>query len=151
MIFVDSTGNRWPQRLKDNNTSNVITFQLFACNGIKNGRLNTEEGSHGAGLGLDSARERWNNDQPSLRLLASVQHQWTSQHMYNLRESIHNRALPLSDVFVVPFPASGLMGSPTLLRSHRLLSSVRRSGSVRFFAPKTGNRGPQPVQDQPRY
>ena len=31
------------------------------------------------------------------------------------------------------------------------LYSVRRSGSVRFFAPKTGNRGPQPVQDQPRY
>ena len=30
-------------------------------------------------------------------------------------------------------------------------ASVRRSGSVRFFAPKTGNRGPQPVQDQPRY
>ena len=30
-------------------------------------------------------------------------------------------------------------------------TSVRRSGSVRFFAPKTGNRGPQPVQDQPRY
>ena len=29
--------------------------------------------------------------------------------------------------------------------------SVRRSGSVRFFAPKTGNRGPQPVQDRPRY
>jgi hypothetical protein len=30
-------------------------------------------------------------------------------------------------------------------------SSVLRSGSVRFFAPKTRNRGPQPVQDQPRY
>jgi hypothetical protein len=30
-------------------------------------------------------------------------------------------------------------------------SSVLRSGSVRFFAPKTRNRGPQPVQDRPRY
>jgi hypothetical protein len=29
--------------------------------------------------------------------------------------------------------------------------SVLRSGSVRFFAPKTCNRGPQPVQDRPRY
>jgi hypothetical protein len=29
--------------------------------------------------------------------------------------------------------------------------SVLRSGSVRFFAPKTRNRGLQPVQDQPRY
>jgi hypothetical protein len=29
--------------------------------------------------------------------------------------------------------------------------SVLRSGSVRFFAPKTRNRGPQPVQDRPRY
>jgi hypothetical protein len=32
-----------------------------------------------------------------------------------------------------------------------LLPSVLRSGSVRFFAPKTRNRGPQPVQDRPRY
>jgi hypothetical protein len=31
------------------------------------------------------------------------------------------------------------------------LSSVLRSSSVRFFAPKTRNRGPQPVQDRPRY
>jgi hypothetical protein len=30
-------------------------------------------------------------------------------------------------------------------------ASVLRSGSVRFFAPKTRNRGPQPVQDRPRY
>jgi hypothetical protein len=30
-------------------------------------------------------------------------------------------------------------------------TSVLRSGSVRFFAPKTRNRGPQPVQDRPRY
>jgi hypothetical protein len=29
--------------------------------------------------------------------------------------------------------------------------SVLRSGSVRFFAPKMRNRGPQPVQDRPRY
>jgi hypothetical protein len=29
--------------------------------------------------------------------------------------------------------------------------SVLRSGSVRFFAPKTRNCGPQPVQDRPRY
>jgi hypothetical protein len=29
--------------------------------------------------------------------------------------------------------------------------SVLRSGSVRFFAPKTRNRGPQLVQDRPRY
>jgi hypothetical protein len=29
----------------------------------------------------------------------------------------------------------------------RLVASVLRSGSVRFFAPKTHNRGPQPVQD----
>ena len=29
--------------------------------------------------------------------------------------------------------------------------SVRRSSSVQFFAPKTGNRGPRLVQDQPRY
>jgi len=26
-----------------------------------------------------------------------------------------------------------------------LMCSVRKSGSVRFFAPKTGNCGPQPV------
>jgi hypothetical protein len=30
-------------------------------------------------------------------------------------------------------------------------TSVLRSGSVRFFAPKTRNRRPQPVQDRPRY
>jgi hypothetical protein len=31
------------------------------------------------------------------------------------------------------------------------VGSVLRSGSVRFFAPKTRNRGLQPVQDRPRY
>ena len=42
MVFVDSTGIGWPRCLEDKNTFNVITFQLLACNGIKNGRLNTE-------------------------------------------------------------------------------------------------------------
>jgi hypothetical protein len=32
-----------------------------------------------------------------------------------------------------------------------LTTSVLRSGSVRFFAPKTRNCGLQPVQDRPRY
>jgi hypothetical protein len=36
-----------------------------------------------------------------------------------------------------------------LAKSHA--RSVLRSSSVRFFAPKTRNRGPQPVQDRPRY
>jgi hypothetical protein len=43
---------------------------------------------------------------------------------------------------------------PTLLGEGADLAaadSVLRSGSVRFFAPKTRNRGPQPVQDRPRY
>ena len=105
MVFVDSTGNGWPRCLEDKNAFNVITFQHLACNGIKNGRLNTEEGdSCGAGLGLDSTRERCDDDRPSLRLPVSVQHQRTSRNMYNLPEGIHNRALLLTDVFVVPIP-----------------------------------------------
>ena len=72
MVFVDSEGNGWPRRLEDKNTFNVITFQLLACNGIKNGRLNAEEGSRGAGLGIDSTREQWNDNRPSFRLPASV-------------------------------------------------------------------------------
>jgi hypothetical protein len=32
-----------------------------------------------------------------------------------------------------------------------IIFSVLRSSSVQFFAPKTRNRGPQPVQDRPRY
>jgi len=105
MVFVDSTGNGWPRRLEYKNTFNVITFQLFACNWIKNGRLNTEEGdSRGAGLCLDSTGEWCDDDRPSLRLPVSVQHQWTSRNMYNSPEGIHNRALHLTDVFVVPIP-----------------------------------------------
>ena len=47
--------------------------------------------------------------------------------------------------------AFSLFSGFSIFYSAWVCPSVRRSGSVRFFAPKTGNRGPQPVQDQPRY
>ena len=105
VIIVDSASVRRPRRLEDKNTLDSIAFQFLTRNGITNGRLNTEEeDSRGAGLCLDSTREQFDDDRPSLRLPVSVQHQWTSLNLYDSREGIHNRALPLTDVFVVPIP-----------------------------------------------
>ena len=99
MIFVDSASDRRPRRFEDNNTFDVIAFRFLARNGIKNGRLNTEEeDSRGGGLSFDSTRERCDDGRPSFRLPVSVQHQWKSLNMYNSREGIHNRALPLTEV-----------------------------------------------------
>jgi hypothetical protein len=57
----------------------------------------------------------------------------------------YGRHLPLCGVVVVhPHVTSSVMDTVCV-------GSVLRSGSVRFFAPKTRNRGPQPVQDRPRY
>ena len=80
--------------------------------------------------------------------------------MATINDSLHH--LDLAEEAVVSAPniedmlihmslmatmAEGVKGSLGMA----LVGSVRRSSSVRFFAPKTGNHGPQPVQDQPRY
>ena len=102
---MDGASDSRPRRLEDQNTFEVISFQYLALNGINNGRRNTEGGdSHRAWLCLDRTRKRCSDYWPSIRLPVSVQCRWTSRNALNSPEGIHNRAFPLTDVFVVQIP-----------------------------------------------